>query len=901
MRESFVSAFGRSDVVLVIAAVTGLLFYLLGLPRIHLDRSVRGHVPQHTAVDSARAFLLWTVGEDVDAMRMRARIRRDPVLLDSLQQTHGRGRTVEFIRQAEIPAYYWEVQVTDRAVEGDGEDRGSSDVTITAGGEMDNVTSVRLTTDGRPFFLRLAESAAMANQLHRESLNALFADTLQGGLLETVDVERWSFRFDDYPQTGVQDEMRTGAGRDEDRMIDGVRKIQPTYLPSEGRVVLDRADAAAIARYHLRRTMLGAGVAGGTGGEIRIDSVTAAGRSSNASATVHVSWSDPVAAQSFSAAAEVAPTGALLNLEPAYVRQPNVPSLDLNSVLDIAEFIAYVLLALVAFGIFLRRIRHQLIDAGAALRDGALAAIAAALTLAGDIPTELTEGFSLKAVMIILSLVLMSILAGALVFFISGAAGSAAHDAWGDKLRTLDLARHAYLLNRPVGRSIIRGTLTGFVLVGLLCAGMVALPDASLNLSADPLFYRTGIPGVHFLSSLGGSIYKAVLVTFLAIAMTAAIVRNATSSPAAVVVVITLVLAAAQITPLNFHPIPYIFIISAALGLIIGLIFISFDLLSVFVGLLTFSLLWSAAPGWVVPGTPEWLDGLLALIFVGGLATVGVFGVAGGRTSEDIPVIMPEYVEELARKQRIERELELARSMQMSFLPRETPDVRGLDIASVCVPAYEVGGDYFDFFRLDERRLAFAVGDVSGKGMQAAFYMTLMKGILQSLVLDGAGPARILSRANEIFRMNAGRTTFMSMALGVLDLEESTLVFARAGHNPLLVQRADSEAIESIKPTGAALGLMNGGTFEHTIEEVVVHLKPGDLLVVYTDGVTEAMNARHELYGEERLEAVVRETSAPASATLQRVVDDVVSFCNGAPGHDDMTLLVARLTPDRSH
>src|SRR5690606_4425591 len=144
----------------------------------------------------------------------------------------------------------------------------------------------------------------------------------------------------------------------------------------------------------------------------------------------------------------------------------------------------------------------------------------------------------------------------------------------------------------------------------------------------------------------------------------------------------------------------------------------------------------------------------------------------------------PAFAKNITERQRLQRELEIARDVQMSFLPKSTPDFSGLDIASQCIPAHEVGGDYYDFVKLDKNRLGIIIGDVSGKGTEAAFYMTLTKGFLKALSRSSDSPAAVLSNMNELFYENVERGTFISMIYGIFDIEKNALKLARAGHNP---------------------------------------------------------------------------------------------------------------------
>ncbi|MFQ5569088.1 MAG: PP2C family protein-serine/threonine phosphatase, partial [Rhodothermales bacterium] len=187
-------------------------------------------------------------------------------------------------------------------------------------------------------------------------------------------------------------------------------------------------------------------------------------------------------------------------------------------------------------------------------------------------------------------------------------------------------------------------------------------------------------------------------------------------------------------------------------------------------------------------------------------------------------------------------------------------------------------------------------GDVSGKGTQAAFYMTLAKGILQTLSREGLPPAEVMRRLNTLFCENVPRGTFISMIYGVFDVQARTFTFARAGHNPVILKRSPSQEPDLVQPTGLGIGLISGSTFDETIEEITLDLRIGDVLVFYTDGFSEAMNRSRDLYGDDRLARKVSDVGQrSANEILRAVTEDVHHFVEAAGRHDDMTMVVVKL------
>ncbi len=248
-------------------------------------------------------------------------------------------------------------------------------------------------------------------------------------------------------------------------------------------------------------------------------------------------------------------------------------------------------------------------------------------------------------------------------------------------------------------------------------------------------------------------------------------------------------------------------------------------------------------------------------------------------------------------KQRMEDELRIARDIQKSLLPVEPPRLPGLDIADLCEPAREVGGDYYDFFDLGARRLGVLVADVSGKGTSAALYMAELTGLMLALSQSEPSPRRLMVHVNRLLAGHLDNRSFVTMIYAVIDLEAGTLTCARAGHTPLIV--VSNGTSEIIVPHGMVLGLRLPGAdarFETLLEEHTRPLRPGDTIVLYTDGITEAMNEAGDLFGDDALAAVATSHHAlDAAGIRERVIREVRAFVGAAEPHDDMTLIVLKM------
>lgn len=248
-------------------------------------------------------------------------------------------------------------------------------------------------------------------------------------------------------------------------------------------------------------------------------------------------------------------------------------------------------------------------------------------------------------------------------------------------------------------------------------------------------------------------------------------------------------------------------------------------------------------------------------------------------------------LEESIEKERLEKELDVAREIQRKILPSKVPDYPCLQIASVFIPAFEVGGDYYDFFEISENKLGFVIADVSGKGISAAFIMAEVKGIFESLSKIIERPKEILIQANDILRHTLDSKSFVSAAYGYIDMLEGKLFFARAGHCPMFLLR-DKES-KQIKPSGLGLGLSDKDYFDQTLEEFSIDLKENDTIVLYTDGVTEAKNDLLEDFGDKHfLEILHSNNDLSAEELSKKIIKEVTVFSSSHSQYDDITLVI---------
>ena len=266
---------------------------------------------------------------------------------------------------------------------------------------------------------------------------------------------------------------------------------------------------------------------------------------------------------------------------------------------------------------------------------------------------------------------------------------------------------------------------------------------------------------------------------------------------------------------------------------------------------------------------------------------------------------MTASIEDLLRqaheKKRLEEELRIAHEIQMSLLPQGPLTMPGVSVTALCVPAREVGGDYYDFLPLDGHRLGVLIADVSGKGTSAALYMAELKGLILSLSRIHTSPRELLVTANRIIAEHLDARSFITMTYAVIDLRARTMTYARAGHTPLIYvpgPGGGTREARILAPDGLVLGLnIDGGImFERLLKEETLPLHAGDLYLFFTDGISEAMNERDDCFGEGRLGRLI-ETHAdlPSDQLRERVLREIEAFVGTAPQHDDMTMILLKI------
>jgi sigma-B regulation protein RsbU (phosphoserine phosphatase) len=242
-------------------------------------------------------------------------------------------------------------------------------------------------------------------------------------------------------------------------------------------------------------------------------------------------------------------------------------------------------------------------------------------------------------------------------------------------------------------------------------------------------------------------------------------------------------------------------------------------------------------------------------------------------------------------KGRMEQELQMAHQVQASLLRCAMPQVPGWEFASRWRPAHEVAGDYYDLIMLDKGQLGLVIADVSGKGMAAALFMALTRSVVRACAGHNSSPADGIAHANQLICADSSGGMFVSLFYGLLDPRSGQLTYVNAGHNPPLLCRGEQDELTELGRTGIILGVLEEAAFEQR----TIQLHPGDLLLLYTDGVTEATDGQGEEFGEQRLRRIVHQRrGAPVAEIVIAIEQAVGEFVGTAAASDDITIAAAK-------
>ncbi len=867
--------------LLIIAAVAGAVWFFTGYPS-QDPRSAMQITLSQKEVEAKAIEELAQLGYAVsDYSISTISILSSEHLMDSLQADLGRPRAVNILEDhsiQNIKPYFWKITFRKR----EGAEKESSANAEPGGEDCEGVFCIQMDMKGRFIAFQNPSNMLPRNEINREALSAVFASEVDsiGQLFDAVSDSLLGrlLYFDMQKQAGdYGDYSRQPAAKIQSDLLEGL-----PYRYSKN-------DAQALAEYFLNKT-------GWNAASLVRDTVFVERVGLMNAVNIRYTFAEPVLGQQLRLDLLVTPTGSLLDLKSNYNFTPQDNTGPEDFIWDFVIQILILLFVLALFIIFFFRMRARAVDTRpavvAAIIIAAIVAVFMFLWAAGPQGLLNTSHTTTETVVIIIGMGILGAVACVTAFILFAVSDSVTRQFWPEKLHCYDYLRQGMVFSKPVGETLLKSVALAFVLAGYWTLLLHFFP--ALYFTADTIFISqsAALPPLRLLTGSAWHSYFIILSIFLVIAGRA----YGQWKKRWIAAVLIIAACGVVITPLfNYGP-GWLEIITGALfGIALFLIYQRWDFLTILLSYFLFLSLIGSTSGWIISNSPDLFVFIWIAVLFMVITAVGFFAVSFGEDERKLPHYVPEYVEEHAREERIEQELQIARGVQQSFLPVETPNIKDVDIAAVCKPAFETGGDYYDFIRLDEHRLAVAIGDVSGKGIQAAFYMTFIKGILHSLSRETYSPGEVLKRANRYFYENANKSTFVSLIYGVINLKEQTFTFARAGHNPILHINTDDHRVEELRPNGLGIGLTKEKIFDNKISEIKLSITGSDLFLLYTDGITEALNEAHQFYGADRLMKLINKHKFETASTVISIVSDQVSnFIGSAKQHDDMTVMAIR-------
>jgi phosphoserine phosphatase RsbU/P len=471
---------------------------------------------------------------------------------------------------------------------------------------------------------------------------------------------------------------------------------------------------------------------------------------------------------------------------------------------------------------------------------------------------------------------------------------------WNEKLRGFDALLQRKIFTFPLGISLVRGYGFGMLGIGVSMFVLAFMLESfefsalTINISGIPESFVPGLQPVLvalWVATMSEIVFRMFMISYLKGRLGKTWIGVVAS-----VVLWTLAGMAVWSPVVSVVPGWFTIVLVACFGAWFAFLFLRYDLVTAITANFVTIALTLAMPLFVAEGRFYEVNAYLFAAFMVVPFVIGMVGVIRGKDFRYTPDTIPPHIKRISQRERMSKELEIARAVQMSLLPKETPHIEGFDIAGVCIPAQEVGGDYFDYVKIENGNLGIAIGDVSGKGVPAAIYMTLTKGVLQSHAESLISPKDVLIKVNYQLYGTIERNTFVSMVYAILDVEKKSMRYARAGHNPVMLAQLNSESIRSLLPKGIALGLDRGSVFTQSLEEHTIQLKSGDIVTFFTDGVTEARRSINSEFGEARFTDVIKRYRSQSSRTIIRqVVHEIRKFSGEYPQHDDMTIVIVKV------
>ena len=477
-----------------------------------------------------------------------------------------------------------------------------------------------------------------------------------------------------------------------------------------------------------------------------------------------------------------------------------------------------------------------------------------------------------------------------LIFFGWSVGESYARERWGDRLASFDALLRRDAFNATVGRSLLRGVLLGPPIAAIaFLAGLIPLmtkaAHASLGDGSADVLYLGGP-----IAALVSAACSSILFPVVAILFVLAWSSRRRALPAGIITAIVLGSLAAATTHVPIDPSSWRVVAGMAGVAAIVAVFFAYDLLSTVIAQFITTLLIATMP--LLSVSRGDLRHQLMMVATLPIVAIGGYALAALWTRREVVYTYEDlapHVKRIVERERVKAEIDAANRIQSALLPLEAPLVAGASVASHYRAATEIGGDYFDFLPQPNGEIGIAFGDVSGHGLTSGIVMAMAKAALLVQVDYDSSPRAVLDVLNEIVMKTAPKRILMTFFFGLLDPRSQTLKFSSAGHLDPYVYRASSGALESLSSWGFPLGVKRRDPFrEHTVE-----FSSGDRLILYSDGLIEAVDDDGEPFGFERFERTLRECGHTGADDIKKtLLGTIRKFTHNRPPEDDQTLVV---------
>lgn len=703
-----------------------------------------------------------------------------------------------------------------------------------------------------------------------------------------AQVQNYTRSLEDSLISGLTSYQHLNTETSSDGQSAGIIERLRQLRGSEEDVVYTNRNIWKLADYYLERTVW-------NNFELQRDTVQLLDEAGIRFARVTFGAQDSVSGVAVDLTMDVLPAGSLKSLDYELAPTISEPDETYTQVIESTSLFVLLVFGIWLLFIFYLRIKARAIDT----RPAMIIAVLAGFIIPGFWILQFVNDIGLVYGLagtneIINSLMVLAVI-GAMsavgFFVITAVSDSITRQYWPEKLKTWDLVRRGLIVNKPVGWGIINAIAIGGILAGIFALCLSFVPTSYLSANTGFISDNFFLPS---LANLMVTISLVLVVVISAFLIMGNQIKGVVSKQWIIPLLSALLFCLLDILPVNIEPDLCDRIMRTMIGFMLGYFYVRYDFLTIVFGFFVFLNLVTTSKGWVIPGSPDANTFYLFLLVLITFLFLGVYFILKGQDRKELPEYVPAYIEEQAKEQRLKQELSIARVVQQTFLPSKIHHLPGIDIAGICIPAQETGGDYYDMISLGQQRTAIAIGDVSGKGIRAAFYMTFTKGVLHSLSALILSPVELLNQLNRLFKENATRGTFISMIYGILEADKRQFTFARAGHNPMLVVRSNGNT-EWLKPDGVGIGITDSDNFIRCTQEATLKLKEGDVVILYTDGITETLNSGGHFYGEDQLERLVKGVrKASSEKILEIIINDVNEFKGIAKQHDDMTLVIIK-------